>query len=126
MQDVRDELLKAHTSYFEAWNNAFKSKMTAPVTAFISNSYIGVINGEHHDAKAYVEGVERAITNLAGRWRVEVKDVVIRSELEGILVYRADLTWADGSISQIIMEIWRKENSTWKIIRGCEEYLPSN
>lgn len=78
MNSAATELLEAHRAYYAAWNQAFETKETAFVTAFISDSYMGVVEGEPHDAGAYRAGVEHAVKSTAGRWSTSVTEAIMR------------------------------------------------
>lgn len=127
MSEAINELIEAHKRYYEAWNQAFETKDHAIVTAFISDEFASYVGGkqqvEQYDANGYKQGVAHVVKTTAGRFTITHKDAELRTPTEGVILYRAHLQWPGGSMSELVMDVWRKEDADWKLYRCYEEVI---
>lgn len=131
MAEQLQEMLEAHRAYYADWNRAFGLRKPELVTAWVSSAYSGTFVGgpdspvEVQEASNYCAGLTGAIMEMhpESTWTIQVLHAEMRRPDEGLILYRAELNWPGGGGTELFMEVWRKEEGAWRLVRGYEEIL---
>ncbi|TLS36908.1 nuclear transport factor 2 family protein [Pseudalkalibacillus caeni] len=121
MEDFKEIL----NDYYNAWNQAFKSKDEKAIRAFMSKHFVGYWGRSgmespytydyNYDIKSVLNQYDNAVKSI------ESEAIKYRKEGEEIVVNGTETNLINGTTNHAVcMLVWRKEGDEWKILR---EYI---
>jgi len=119
-----------HDQYLSVVEHAYRTGETDPVLPFLGPGYHGYYGmpdqdrADYFDTASAIEGMQQTAKQLPGV-RAGCVNRIIRmpSETSAVVFYEKPMVFGDKTISAFVIEVWRRIDGKWVLVRETVEHL---
>lgn len=128
--DIREQFMTVHDRMLDALSKAYTTGDVSTIKSSFHEAYhgyfgsLGVDRGQFYESGEAVDGILKTGQAMPGvRQECTNRHVQMSGENEAVVFYEKSMYLHSGVARAFVLEVWRRSNDSWKIVREVVETI---